>query len=60
LLNHISTPNVTLASAVAASCALPGVMSPTKLMIKDGKGEQVPFEVDGVEWVSSLWCSKFS
>ena len=60
LLNHISTPNVTLASAVAASCALPGVMSPTKLMIKDGKGEQVPFEVDGVEWVSSLGCSKFS
>jgi len=60
LLNHISTPNVTLASAVAASCALPGVMSPTKLMIKDGKGEQVPFEVDGVEWVSSFWCSKFS
>ncbi len=26
LLNHISTPHVTLASAVAASCALPGVM----------------------------------
>ena len=26
LLNHISTPRVTLASAVAASCALPGVM----------------------------------
>jgi TAG lipase/steryl ester hydrolase/phospholipase A2/LPA acyltransferase len=51
LLNHISTPNVTLASAVAASCALPGVMSPTKLMIKDGRGEQVPFEVDGVEWI---------
>jgi hypothetical protein len=28
LLNHISTPHVTIASAVAASCALPGVMSP--------------------------------
>lgn len=27
LLNHISTPHVTLASAVAASCALPGVVS---------------------------------
>eukprot|EP00978_Attheya_sp_CCMP212_P005172 scaffold11462_cov49-Attheya_sp.AAC.3 len=27
LLNHISTPHVTLSSAVAASCALPGVMT---------------------------------
>eukprot|EP00804_Cyclotella_cryptica_P011037 CCRYP_013517-RA/>CCRYP_013517-RA protein AED:0.17 eAED:0.17 QI:1714/0.5/0.57/1/0.33/0.42/7/0/285 len=51
LLNHISTPNVTLASAVAASCSLPGFMKPTKLMIKDSRGKQVPFEVDGVEWI---------
>lgn len=75
LLNHISTPNVTLASAVAASCSreyelvvdklccrcgishvrlffvVPGFMKPTKLMIKDSKGKQVPFEVDGVEWI---------
>lgn len=28
LLNHISTPHVTISSAVAASCALPGVMKP--------------------------------
>lgn len=51
LLNHISTPNVTLASAVAASCAVPGVMAPAKLMIKDSRGKQVSFEVDGVEWI---------
>lgn len=51
LLNHISTPHVTLASAVAASCALPGVMAPAKLMIKDSSGKQEPFEVDGVEWI---------
>lgn len=51
LLNHISTPNVTLASAVAASCAVPGIMAPCKLMIKDSRGKQVPFEVDGVEWI---------
>lgn len=51
LLNHISTPHVTLASAVAASCALPGVMAPAKLMIKDSCGKQEPFEVDGVEWI---------
>ena len=35
LLNHISTPHVTLASAVAASCALPGVMAPAKLVTKN-------------------------
>jgi hypothetical protein len=26
-------------------------MAPAKLMIKDGRGELVPFEVDGVEWI---------
>ena len=45
LLNHISTPHVTLASAVAASCALPGVMAPAKLMTKNGNGLIEPFEV---------------
>lgn len=51
LLNHISTPHVTLASAVAASCALPGVMAPAKLMAKKSSGVLEPFEVDGVEWI---------
>ena len=52
LLNHISTPHVTLSSAVAASCALPGVMAPAKLLTKNNRsGVQEPFEVDGVEWI---------
>lgn len=51
LLNHISTPHVTISSAVAASCALPGVMAPAKLLTKDSSGKQEPFEVDGVEWI---------
>lgn len=51
LLNHISTPHVTLASAVAASCALPGVMAPAKLMAKKSSGVLEAFEVDGVEWI---------
>lgn len=45
LLNHISTPHVTLASAVAASCALPGVMAPAKLMTKNSSGALELFEV---------------
>lgn len=44
LLNHISTPHVTLASAVAASCALPGVMKPAKLETKNSAGQLEPFE----------------
>ncbi len=51
LLNHISTPHVTLASAVAASCSLPGLMPPAKLRVKNRKGELELFEVDGVEWI---------
>jgi len=51
LLNHISTPHVTIASAVGASCALPGVMAPTKLIAKTTAGNLEPFEVDGVEWI---------
>ena len=50
LLNHITTPHVTVASAVTASCALPGVMAPAKLDIKVD-GVVGPFEVDGVEWI---------
>jgi len=47
LLNHISTPHVTIASAVRASCALPGVMAPAKLVVKNSNGTLEPFEVDG-------------
>lgn len=51
LMNHITTPHVTLASAVAASCALPGILRPQRLEAKDGNGRVVPFEVDGVSWI---------
>ena len=39
LLNHISSPHVTLASAVAASCALPGIMNSATLEAKDSSGK---------------------
>lgn len=51
LLNHISTPHVTICSAIVASCALPGVMAPAKLQTKDKNGTIEPFEVDGVDWI---------
>lgn len=59
LLNHISTPHVTIASAVAASCALPGVMAPAKLLAKNSSGVLEPFEVDGVEWIDGSVQGKF-
>ena len=51
LMNHITTPHVTLASAVAASCALPGIQRPRRLEAKDANGNVEPFEVDGVSWI---------
>jgi predicted acylesterase/phospholipase RssA len=51
LLNHISTPHVTISSAVQASCALPGVMAPAKLVTKNNGSRKEFFEVDGVEWI---------
>lgn len=51
LLNHMSTPHVLIRSAVAASCALPGIMRPNKLLCKTKHGDVVPFESDGSHWV---------
>ena len=50
LLNYHTTPDVFLWSAVAASCALPGLMRPTRLMARDAvTGKAVPYHPGGVE-----------
>lgn len=51
LLNHISTPHVLVASAVQASCSLPGIMHPLPLEAKDHNGRIQAFEPDGVQWM---------
>jgi len=38
LMNYISAPNVTIRSAVVASAAVPGLIAPQTLMIKDPDG----------------------
>lgn len=38
-------------SAVAASCSLPGIMRPNYLLCKDERGQVVPFEQDGCQYV---------
>lgn len=51
LLNHITTPHVTIASAVAASCAMPGILGPGILMMKAENGELVTFSSCGNRFV---------
>jgi len=43
LLNHITSPNVTLRSAVLASTALPGVFAPVQLEARNVHGEIKPY-----------------
>lgn len=38
LMNYITAPNVTIASAVLASAAVPGFINPMKLQVKDENG----------------------
>jgi predicted acylesterase/phospholipase RssA len=48
MLNYITTPKVTIASAVATSCAAVGVMHPRGLVVKDPiTGKLSPFDVLG-------------
>lgn len=37
LLNHLTTPNVLIRSAVVASCSLPGILKPSHLLSKVDK-----------------------
>ena len=43
LLNHITSPNVLIRSAVMASCAVPGVFPSVTLMAKNIHGEEQPY-----------------
>jgi len=51
LLNHVTTPNVLIYSAVAASCSLPGIMRAATLMAKDATGRIVPMDPPGTKYV---------
>ncbi|KAL1966423.1 hypothetical protein VTN77DRAFT_4565 [Rasamsonia byssochlamydoides] len=52
LLNYITAPNVLIWSAVAVSCSVPVVFSPSVLMAKDPlTGEAVPWHDDRRQWI---------
>ena len=49
VLNHFTSPQVVIRTAVNASCALPGLMPPSELLAKDeATGELIPFHPAGV------------
>jgi hypothetical protein len=51
-LNHVTTPHVLVASAVRASCALPGVMESATLLCKSETGEVQPYLLSSqMRWV---------
>jgi hypothetical protein len=54
LLNHRTSPNVVIWSAVLASSAVPGIIEPVQLMIKKinefGKSQVIPFTGWGDRW----------
>jgi TAG lipase/steryl ester hydrolase/phospholipase A2/LPA acyltransferase len=50
LLNYLTTPHLLVWSAVLASCAVPGLFPPVRLMTKDRLGEEKPY-MASIKWV---------
>jgi hypothetical protein len=50
ILNYLTAPNCVIWSAVLASSAIPGVLKPITLMIKQEDGTLVPFYSSGLKW----------
>ena len=57
LLNHMTSPHVLIRSAVHASCCLPTVMLPTRLLAKEANGEIVPFEKEAAEFIDGSFTA---
>ena len=50
LLNYLTTPHLLVWSAVMASCSVPGLFPPVKLMTKDRFGHEKPY-MASIRWV---------
>jgi TAG lipase/steryl ester hydrolase/phospholipase A2/LPA acyltransferase len=50
LLNYLTTPHMLVWSAVLASCAVPGLFPPVRLMTKDRMGQEKPY-MASIRWV---------
>ncbi|KAJ3354530.1 hypothetical protein GGF32_002476 [Allomyces javanicus] len=51
LLNYITSPNVYIWSAVAASCSVPLVFKSAPLLAKDRNGRAIPWNPSGHRWI---------
>lgn len=51
VLNYLSSPAVIIWSAVAASCAIPGVYNSAPLLAKDKSGKVIPWNPTGHRWI---------
>eukprot|EP00930_Biecheleria_cincta_P067151 TRINITY_DN5355_c0_g6_i1.p1 TRINITY_DN5355_c0_g6~~TRINITY_DN5355_c0_g6_i1.p1 ORF type:complete len:695 (-),score=120.85 TRINITY_DN5355_c0_g6_i1:214-2298(-) len=59
MLNHMTTPRVTIASAVATSCAAIGIMSPRGLVTKDPvTGALTPFDILGTSFADGTFTTE--
>ena len=54
LLNYFTAPDVLIWSAVAASCALPGLMLPSQLLARDHRGRVSAWSMMGCVYDGSL------
>ncbi|KAJ3206293.1 hypothetical protein HDU82_004608 [Entophlyctis luteolus] len=50
LLNFLTAPDVVISSAICASCAVPGILPPIKLLVKTESGELIPYKGSGKLW----------
>jgi NTE family protein len=50
LLNYLTTPHLLVWSAVLASCSVPGLFPPVKLVSKDSQGHERPY-MASIRWV---------
>ena len=50
LLNYLTTPHLLVWSAVLASCSVPGLFPPVRLMTKDRLGHEKPY-MASIRWV---------
>ena len=51
VLNYLTAPHVLLRSAVAASCALPGLLPPVTLLAKNKHGQIINFHTIGIQTI---------
>ena len=55
IFHHRLTPNVSVASAVVASCAIPGAFAPGRAVVTDHATASVRELVDGGAWANFPW-----